>query len=146
LHYLRGRAGRLDQFWPKSEPILDGNWSLLNLGHMPKFVLRLEAGARAPNDPANLALDAKPTLQHQLAHGPGAWRTLSVAVAAMPQSFATLSELSGEYLLTKEGKLRLCNPAVGEGERRVRPRYRGDEALRDLIAQMSARHPETKIA
>ena len=63
----------------------------------------------------------------------------------MPQSFATLSELSGEYLLTKEGRLGFVILRLAKGKDEFARATEATDALRDLIAQMSARHPETKI-
>ena len=106
LHYLSPEElMRLDGFLAEVGPILAGNWSLLNLGHMTEGLVHGRSGG-TPNDPANIAIDAETerfgaSLVTALSHG-GHYQS---PWPAMPQSFATLSELSGEYLLTKEGKL-----------------------------------------
>src|SRR6185369_15920293 len=64
----------------------------------------------------------------------------------MPQSFATLSELNSEYLLTQEGKLgfvllrltQSSDDGFARGAAAV-------TALRTLLDQVRVRHPEVKI-
>ena len=131
-------------------PIVDGNWSLLNLGHMTEGMnRRLEAAPRSRNRPIGIAAaDRGRALQRQpvAAVSPAGGRYQS-PWPAMPQSFATLSELSGEYLLTKEGKLgfvilRLAQKSEDEFAPRNAKR---PTPCANLMAQMNARHPETKI-
>ncbi|HEY4309734.1 MAG TPA: MMPL family transporter [Pirellulales bacterium] len=148
LHYLSPEElMKLDGFLSEVGPILSGNWSLLNLGHMTEgMCMRLEASARAPNDPLSQGVDAEAerfgtSLNTALSHG-GRYES---PWPAMPQSFATLSELSGEYLLTKEGKLGFVILRLAKGKDEFARATEATDALRDLIAQMSARHPETKI-
>ncbi|HVU87167.1 MAG TPA: MMPL family transporter, partial [Pirellulales bacterium] len=148
LHYLSPEElMRLDGFLTEVGPIVGGNWSLLNLGHMTEgLCARLEASARAPADPAGAAIDAEAerfatSLNAALSHA-GRYES---PWPAMPQSFATLSELSGEYLLTKEGKLGFVALRLAKGKDEFARATEATDALRDLIAQMSARHPETKI-
>ncbi len=66
--------------------------------------------------------------------------------AEMPQSFAVLSEMNSEYLLAKEGQLGfvLLRLALSKDSSFTS----GDEAttaLRELIAQIQSKHPQTKI-
>lgn len=148
LHYLSPEELLgLDQFLNEVGPILDGNWSLLNLGHMTEgLCARLEAAARAPSNPAAFAIEAEAdrfSTSLQSAFAPGG--RYQSPWPAMPQSFATLSELSGEYLLTKEGKLGFVILRLAKGKDDFARATEATDALRDLIAQMSARHPETKI-
>jgi hopanoid biosynthesis associated RND transporter like protein HpnN len=64
----------------------------------------------------------------------------------MPSSFATLSELNSEYLLTKEGRLGfvLLRLAQSEGDGFARG-AEAVEALRSLIARLRLRHPDVQI-
>ncbi|MBI2827334.1 MAG: MMPL family transporter [Planctomycetia bacterium] len=148
LHYLSEEELQgLERFLSDVGPILHGNWSLLNLGRMAEgMCARLEAAARQPTDPRNAETDVdverfSASLLAALSQG-GRYQS---PWPSMPQSFATLSELSGEYLLTKEGKLGFVILRLAKGKDEFARSSEATDALRDLIAQMSARHPETKI-
>ncbi len=96
----------------------------------------MEGAARTPNDPANIAIDAETerfgaSLVTALSHG-GHYQS---PWPAMPQSFATLSELSGEYLLTKEGKLGFVILRLAKGKDEFARGTEATDALRDLIAE-----------
>jgi hypothetical protein len=148
LHYLPPEELLgLDRFLSEVGPILEGNWSLLNLGHMTEgMCMRLEASAKAPADDANANLDSDADrFSGSLLAALGQGGRYQSPWPAMPQSFATLSELSGEYLLTKEGKLGFVILRLAKGKDDFAGATEATDALRDLIAQMSARHPETKI-
>ena len=148
LHYLSPEElHALDRFLAEVGPIFQGNWSLLNLGHMTEgLCARLEASAQAPANPVTPSIDADAERfsgSLLAALGPGG--RYQSPWPNMPQSFATLSELSGEYLLTKEGRLGFVILRLAKGKDEFARATEATDALRDLIAQMSARHPETKI-
>ena len=63
----------------------------------------------------------------------------------MPSSFAILSELNSEYLLTKQGQLGFVLLRLARGDDRFNHCTEATEALRELIAQSQARHPDVKI-
>ena len=63
----------------------------------------------------------------------------------MPQSFATLSELNAEYLLTKDGSLGFVLLRLATDKDGFARNSEATDALRELIAQVGARHPETKV-
>jgi hopanoid biosynthesis associated RND transporter like protein HpnN len=63
----------------------------------------------------------------------------------MPSSFAILSELNSEYLLTKQGQLGFVLLRLAPGEDSFNHYTEATDALRDLIAKTQARHPEIKI-
>ena len=148
LYYLSPEELRgLDRFLAQVAPILSGQWEMLNLGRMTEgLCARLDAANKTPGDPAGMALDVEAerfSASLLAALGPGG--RYQSPWPAMPQSFATLSELSGEYLLTKEGKLGFVILRLAKGSDEFARATEATDALRDLIAQMSARHPETKI-
>ncbi|HEX4148582.1 MAG TPA: MMPL family transporter, partial [Pirellulales bacterium] len=60
-------------------------------------------------------------------------------------SFATLSELSAEYLLTNEGRLGFVLLRLAPGKDGFTRGTEAVDALRSLIAKIGTRHPETKI-
>ena len=149
LHYLSpDELMRLDGFLAEVGPIVSGNWSLLNLGHMTEGLWRaLEGAARVPNrSRPPSAIDAETErFGASLVSAAVAGGEYQSPWPAMPQSFATLSELSGEYLLTKEGQLGFVVLRLAKGRTNSPAATEATDALRDLIAQMSTRHPETKI-
>ncbi len=147
LHYLsQEELVGLDHFLSEVGPIVHGNWAMLNLGRMTDALC-----ARLNNESRNPAA-ARPDTDAETERF-----SASVLAAigqggryqspwpAMPQSFATLSELSGEYLLTKEGKLGFVILRLAKGNEEFARAAEATDALRDLIAQMAIRHPETKI-
>src|SRR5262249_28927048 len=94
LHYLSpDELLGVDRFLVQVGPILQGNWSLLNLGHMTEALCaRFEAIGKTPADstPAAVEADAERfsgSVLSALAQG-GRYQS---PWPAMPQSFATLS-------------------------------------------------------
>lgn len=147
LHYLSAdELLSLEQFVAEVGPIVEGNWSRLNLGHMVAgMCARLEL-IRGAASPAALAVEQQfqrlaDSLLGTLARRSG----YQSPWPEMPQSFATLSELSSEYLLTNEGKLGFVLLRLARGKDGFTRATESTEALRRLIAQTSARHPEVKI-
>ncbi len=63
----------------------------------------------------------------------------------MPSSFAMVSELNSEYLLTKQGQLGFVLLRLARGDDNFNHCTEATNALRALIAQSQARHPDTKI-
>ncbi len=63
----------------------------------------------------------------------------------MPSSFAILSELNSEYLLTKQGQLGFVLLRLARGDDSFDHCTEACVALRELIAQSQARHPDVKI-
>jgi len=63
----------------------------------------------------------------------------------MPASFATLSELSSEYLLTKEGKLGFVLLRLARGDDSFSRGSEATDALRKLLNQVRARYPGVNI-
>lgn len=148
LHYLPPQElMAIEGFLQQATPVLNGDWSPLNIGAMAGgMCAQLEAkpqpGTRAHHEATQSVMRLAGGLEAALSSDPryrSPW-------PEMPAAFATLSELSGEYLLTNEGKLgfvllRLSN-SESDGFTRG---SEATDALRKLIADVSSRHPETKI-
>ena len=146
LHYLSpDELADIERFLNGLGPILSGDWSSLNISAMARgFLRQLEA---SQGDPA-AAAQARERV-HRLAG------SLSASLAQrgryqspwpeMPSSFAILSELNSEYLLTKHGQLGFVLLRLARGKDSFNHCTEAADALRDLIAQSQARHPDVKI-
>ena len=149
LHYLsHEELLGIDQFLGAVSPIIqEGKWTRLNLGGMLTAMNeRLLAAARQPNlvgpelavrESQRLTESLQATLS-QKARYQSPW-------PEMPQSFATLSELNAEYLLTKDGTLGFVLLRLATDPEGFARNSRATETLRELIAQANARHREVKI-
>jgi hopanoid biosynthesis associated RND transporter like protein HpnN len=149
LHYLsQEELLGIEQFLDSVSPIIDdGNWSRLNLGRLLTGMNeRLEAAAAHPAaiDPAVVGHEAERLTDCLLATLVQKDRYQS-PWPEMPQSFATLSELNAEYLLTKDGTLGFVLLRLAQDEGGFARNSQAVDALRDLIAQVNARHPGIKI-
>jgi hypothetical protein len=158
LHYLQpDELLSIEHFLEKVEPIVGGDWTRLNLGNMiGRMSTRLEV--RSQGSGVTRILTPAPW---PLAPGPEAeLARLSESLLAalsgrgryqspwpeMPGAVATISELSSEYLLTNEGRLGFVLLRLAEGdEDSFAQGSKAIDTLRRLIAQVEARHPETKI-
>lgn len=147
LHYLSpADLQGLDHFVGEVGPVLKDNWSQLNLGHMLQgLCYRLEAEARNPAAVRPESDAETERLTASVLAGLSADGRYQSPWPAMPQSFATLSELSGEYLLAKEGKLGFVILRLAKTKDDFARSTEATNALRDLIAQISARHTDAKI-
>ncbi len=150
LHYLgEAEIQATDHFTARLEPIIQGDWSRLNVGQM---VASLQQGLSQLPPEAHNSLEAQQLLLEatRLAEGLLAAFTDRNGYRSpwpmMPQAVAMLSELGSEYLLTNEGRrgivmLRLVDQE-SDGFERGREAI---TALRKLMATVNARHPEVKI-
>lgn len=149
LHYLsQEELHGIEQFLDSVSPIIDqGHWTRLNLGRLLTGMNeRLEAAATHPQalDPALARHDAERLTDCLLATLTQKARYQS-PWPEMPQSFATLSELNAEYLLTKDGTLGFVLLRLAQDASGFARNSQAVDALRDLIAQSNARHPDIKI-
>ena len=148
LHYLsQEELLGVEQFLDSVSPIVEGNWSRLNLGRMAMGMnQRLEFADRQPDRrPAAAARYEMGRLSDSLLAALGGRRRYQSPWPEMPQSFATLSELNAEYLLTKDGTLGFVLLRLALDKEGFARNTAATDALRELIAQVNARHPETKI-
>ena len=142
LHYLSpDELLGIDRFLNELGPILAGDWSPLNLGNMAGGMgQQLQ---HAGGDPVQIedARDKLQRLSSSLSESLGQRRRYQSPWPEMPSSFAILSELNSEYLLTKQGQLGFVLLRLARGEDSFNPYTEATDALRALIAQTQARHP-----
>jgi hopanoid biosynthesis associated RND transporter like protein HpnN len=149
LHYLSSEELlNVERFLGESAQILDGQWARLNLGNMAMgMAQRLQMVSRSPN-PADLAAACQEVdrLSDSLLAMLSQKKQYVSPWPGMPQSFATLSELSSEYLLTNEGRLGFVLLRLSRGEDGGFARCsEAVDALRGLIERVEARHPGTRV-
>jgi len=147
LHYLTpDELGGIEQFLTELGPILAGDWSPLNIGNMAGGLSRqLEMASRGTPQQAGAAHDKLQRLTNSLSESLGQRRRYQSPWPEMPSSFAILSELNSEYLLTKQGQLGFVLLRLARGEDSFEHCTEATDALRVLIAEAQARHPDTKI-
>ncbi|HUY90346.1 MAG TPA: MMPL family transporter [Pirellulales bacterium] len=148
LHYLsQEELLGVEQFLGSVSPIVEGNWSRLNLGRMALGMnQRLEFADQQPDRrPSAAARNEMGRLSDSLMATLGGRRRYQSPWPEMPQSFATLSELNSEYLLTKDGTLGFVLLRLALDKEGFARNSSATDKLRELIAQANARHPETKI-
>lgn len=146
LHYMSpDDLVNLERFLAQADPIVAGDWGQLSLTQMIEGMaarLAMEADRGGAVQPAAMQLrkltDSLATsIQHRQAYR-SPW-------PEMPEAFATLSELSNEYLLTNEGKLGFVLLRLVSNDDGFARGTEATQALRDLIAQIETRHPEVQI-
>lgn len=166
----------VEKFLDEAGAVVHGDWARLSVGGMVQgMTMRMQYEERQPGGANAAAPPADSALQSPAgsASPPAAGLTSGLTIAPeqqlarlgdslltaigkqggyhspwpeMPSSFATLSELNSEYLLTKEGRLgfvllRLAN-SDNDGFARGAASV---EALRSLIARLRLRHPGVQI-
>jgi hopanoid biosynthesis associated RND transporter like protein HpnN len=146
LHYLSPDELRgIEQFLNEVQPILEGDWSPLNVGNMAGgMAQQLQATAADPRAAAatRYKLDR---LAASLNESLGQRRRYQSPWPEMPASFATLSELNSDYLLTKQGQLGFVLLRLARSDDNFNRCNEATDALRALIAETQHKHPETKI-
>ncbi len=146
LHYLNPEElGGIQHFLGELGPILSGDWSSLNVSHMAAGLLhQLKAAGNNPAqlEQARLKVDR---LAESLGAALGQRGRYQSPWPEMPSSFAILSELNSEYLLTKQGQLGFVLLRLARGEDRFDHCAEACAALRELIARAQTRHPDVKI-
>ncbi|HYW79412.1 MAG TPA: MMPL family transporter, partial [Thermoguttaceae bacterium] len=146
LHYLTpDELLGIEGFLDKVEPIVHGQWSRLKLGTMAAGMsARLQQAETTPPNAAARAEIAR--LSESLLTATADDGQYESPWPEMSCSIATISELSSEYLLTNEGRLGcvLLRLGADDGDSFAKG-SRAIDALRDLIAQAEARHPEVNV-
>jgi hopanoid biosynthesis associated RND transporter like protein HpnN len=149
LHYLQAsELLSIERFLQKVDPIVEGDWTRLNLGNMiGKMCARLEGEEPYSAQASRAATQAEVArLSESLLAALSERGRYQSPWPEMPSSVATISELSSEYLLTNEGRLGFVLLRLAENDRdSFAQGSEGIDTLRRLIAQVEARHPETKI-
>lgn len=149
LHYLEPQQlDGVEGFLNELNPVIGGDWSRLNLGNMTAdLCVRMRAVAEHPNSPhaAAIAADARrfsESILSALSESPA----YSSPWNSMPQSLSVLSNMRTNYLLMNEGQLGIVLLRLADdSSKSFVPGTEAVDALRDLLSQMEARHPEVEI-
>lgn len=148
LHYLSADdLTGLNRFLDQSGPIIDGNWAQLNLGNLSQgLAMKLNMLSAKPDSPELRATQEEvsrlvDSLQTMLSQR----KTYVSPWPGMPNSFATLSELSSEYLLTNEGRLGFVLLRLARNDDGFARNNEAVDELRKLIARIEAQHPGTRV-
>ena len=147
LHYLSPDELRgIEQFLDEAGPILAGNWSPLSVGNMAGgLAAQLQAASSTQPAIAAVARDKLARLSASLNESLAVQHRYLSPWPEMPSTFATLSELNSDYLLTKQGQLGFVLLRLAHGDDSFNRCSEATDALRELIAEVQARHPHTKI-
>ncbi len=147
LHYLSPEelAG-IERFLDDVGPILAGNWTPLSLGNMASgLASQMQATPPAQGPLAAMARDKLTRLATSLNLSLADEQRYVSPWPEMPSTFATLSELNSDYLLTKQGQLGFVLLRLAHGDDSFNRCSEATDALRELIVEVQMRHPETKI-
>ena len=153
LHYLDvDDLQSIDRFLAESEPILAGGWSYLKVGTMIGGLgSRVVAGTHG---------DAgEPPLEALERYSEGLLTSLSAAASGgmsgelpqasawpgMPGSLESLSDLSSQYLLAKDGTLGFALVRIAKSQDGFAGASEATDELRRLLDVVSARHPQVEI-
>jgi hopanoid biosynthesis associated RND transporter like protein HpnN len=156
LHYLSpADLTAIDAFIEQTRPILDGGWAQLKVGSMVGGLAgRMVAGNAAPSGP----LDEPPITALEryaesmlasldMAGRPAAARAGEMVSPwpRMPESLATLRDLSSEHLLAKDGRLGFVLLRLTKGPGGFAGASVATDELRRIIKGVAVRHPESTI-
>jgi hypothetical protein len=146
LHYLSpDELAEIEAFLSEMGPIIGGDWSSLNASAMAGGLLRKLDGADGDDKQDDQSRDKLHRLAVSLGASFGQRGRYQSPWPEMPSSFAILSELNSEYLLTKQGQLGFVLLRLARGEGSFSHCTEAADALRELIVQTQARHPDVKI-
>ena len=153
LHYLQvDDLTSINGFLAESEPVLAGGWSQLRVGSMVGgLASRVVAGHRGG--------EVEPPMEALERYTEGLLTSLSAASSGsipsemprsspwpgMPGSLETLSDLSSQYLLAKDGTLGFALVRIAKSNDGFASASEATDELRRLIDLVSARHPDVEI-
>ena len=152
LHYLQvDDLTSINGFLAESEPVLAGGWSQLRVGSMVGgLASRVVAGHRGgEGEPPMEALER---YTEGLLTSPSAASSGSIPSEmprsspwpGMPGSLETLSDLSSQYLLAKDGTLGFALVRIAKSNDGFASASEATDELRRLIDLVSARHPDVE--
>jgi hopanoid biosynthesis associated RND transporter like protein HpnN len=156
LHYLPpDELLGVEKFLDEAGAVVHGQWARLSVGNMVQgMTMRLQhEGEEAKPQAAGALAALSASGDQQLARlGDSLHASLGKNGAyqspwpEMPSSFATLSELNSEYLLTKEGRLGFVLLRLsGHADDGFARGAEAVKALRSLLAKLQLKHPEVKL-
>lgn len=147
LHYVsREELRDINLFVEHTEPVLQGDWSRLNLGNtLGGICHRLEADDADDRYGAASAQAELERLANSLYRALAQAHTYQSPWPEMSEGVATLSELGPEYLLTNEGRLGFVLLRLARDESGFAGGSEAVDALRGLLTRIAARHPATRV-
>jgi uncharacterized protein len=148
LHYLPAdQLQMIDHFLDEAVPIAGGDWSRLQVGKLVGGLAQMLQAATAGVQglDLNFALGQLDQTVDSLQAQFGAEPHYQSPWPGMPASLSTLSELSSEYLIAKEGQLGFVLLRISVGKEEFARGSEAVDALRDLIAETELRHPDVKL-
>ncbi|MBL9090013.1 MAG: MMPL family transporter [Planctomycetaceae bacterium] len=164
LHYLPVEdLQNVEKFLDEAGAVVHGAWNRLSVGGMVQGMtmrMQYEQAGAEPAKPSSaepqaseLTAGLNVPAETQLARlGESLYAAFSQQGGyhspwpEMPSTFAVLSELNSEYLLTKEGRLGFVLLRLAQSDDDGFARGAGAvEALRTLLAKLRLKHPEVQI-
>jgi len=153
LHYLSpADLADIERFVARTEPILAGGWAQLKVGTMVAGMAgqMVAGGDPGQTEPPTASLEryseallagmepSAQTADPRLAEYVSPW-------PSMPESLATLRDLSSEHLLAKDGRLGFVLLRMVKAEGGFAGASAATDELRRIIAAVGARHPDATI-
>ena len=152
LHYVvPADLERIEAFLERAEPILDGGWSQLRVGTMVAGLAAEMVGGPQPaagDEPPLAALEryAEALLAAvEAPAAPGAVADYCSPWPGMPDSLATLRDLSSEHLLAKDGRLGFVLLRLVKQDGGFAGASAATDELRRIIAEIGGRHAGVTI-
>ncbi len=156
LHYLSPEdLSNIDHFIERTQPILDGGWAQLKVGTMVAGLAgQMVAGSGAGTKPTEeLPAVTLERYSESLLAGIESNARLSESKPAdfvspwpgMPKSLATLSDLSSQHLLAKDGRLGFVLLRLSKASEGFAGASVATDELRRLIGLVALRHPAVTI-
>ncbi len=148
LHYVpKDQLQAINHFLDDALPITGGDWSRLQVGKLVGGMTQLVQAAAAgmPGVDVNSAIAQLDRTVTGLLAQFGPSPRYQSPWPGMPGMLATLSEFGTEYLVTPEGKMGFVLLRIAVNKDELARGSEAVDALRELIATTTARHPHVKI-
>jgi hopanoid biosynthesis associated RND transporter like protein HpnN len=153
LHYLSpADLADIERFVARTEPILAGGWAQLKVGTMVAGMAGQMVAGAGPGQPEPPTASLERYSEALLAGMEPSAQTADPRLAeyvspwpSMPESLATLRDLSSEHLLAKDGRLGFVLLRMVKAEGGFAGASAATDELRRIIAAVGARHPDATI-
>lgn len=153
LHYLSpADLADIERFVARTEPILAGGWAQLKVGTMVAGMAGQMVAGAGPGQPEPPTASLERYSEALLAGMEPSAQTADPRLAeyvspwpSMPESLATLRDLSSEHLLAKDGRLGFVLLRLVKAEGGFAGASAATDELRRIIAAVGARHPDATI-
>ncbi len=149
LYYLKPEElQQIDGFLNQAAPILEGNWSQLNLGGMAQWMGAAMAGG-SPSQRQQIAAAVQtelPRVMKGLAAALGQSGSYKSPWPEMSFSSSLAAESASTRLISDDGRMGFVLLRFLEEDRQSFAQNNGSiQALRQLTAEVQSRHPGTKV-